>query len=294
MTFRRTSKGISNQHLFYGVDYVVFVEGGRENFTKTQAYDGQFDASAVDIKFWQSIFELFLKNNTFQFRAIGSKSTLMSIIADVEAKKIKNVYVAIDRDHNSEDDSMPRCKFVASTYGYSWENDIWQPEIAYEVINTVCVVTDSKQKVLENIASIFNQFDDDFHTAVVADILMHARGGSFIPRQKHLCLLKVGKKIIPRANVQKVRELIEQTGITMSDIENIDKKCKSKTFRDCYGHLVSDFCYWLVVYWANTTNKVTTIAKHFVNMIAIDKFFIRLSPSNYPELYNHYNACLTR
>jgi hypothetical protein len=97
MSFRRTVSGLSNQYLFFGVDAVVFVEGGR-GFSKEEVNLGNFDTSSIDIKFWRGVFRYYYPNKKFQFRATGSKTTLRSIAMDIASGNLKNVYVAMDRD----------------------------------------------------------------------------------------------------------------------------------------------------------------------------------------------------
>ena len=86
MIFRRTSSGLSNQHLFLNVDTVVFVEGGK-SYSKEEVYSGQFDTHSIDIQFWRGLFSIYRNSESLQFRAIGSKNTLKSIIQDVTNKK---------------------------------------------------------------------------------------------------------------------------------------------------------------------------------------------------------------
>ena len=56
MSFIRTKSGLSNLAMFYGVDLMVFTEGGSESFTYDEVIKGKFNGQSVDIKFWSSIF----------------------------------------------------------------------------------------------------------------------------------------------------------------------------------------------------------------------------------------------
>lgn len=292
MIFRRTPNGLSNLCLFYGVDHIVFVEGGTQSYTKEQVYEGKHNNDAVDIKFWKGIFSIFLKNNSFNVKAIGSKTTLLSIIEDIKAGKINNVYIAIDRDYDPFIAATPKDKFVVRTYGYSWENDVWQPEVVNEVLHTVCVVSEEKEKTLQEIRNIIAKFDRDLHIAVSADILLYSKGKSFIPRDKHLCLLTFGKKTLPAVSCKKIQDMLASKGLSMSDINIFNKKTTIIPFRDGYGHLMADFCYWLVVYLLNKASKAPAIAKQYISNIAVEKFIHIFSQDKFAELYNHYYSCL--
>jgi len=48
--FKRTISGLSNQHLFFDVDLIVFVEGGR-SFNKEEVYVNKYTEETEDVIF---------------------------------------------------------------------------------------------------------------------------------------------------------------------------------------------------------------------------------------------------
>ena len=61
-SFKRTLRGLGNQHLFYNVDLIVFLEGGSVSYNKADVYAGNFTAETEDIIFWRNIFNKFSNN----------------------------------------------------------------------------------------------------------------------------------------------------------------------------------------------------------------------------------------
>lgn len=289
MIFRRTCTGLSNQHLFLNVDAIVFVEGGR-SYSKNDVYTGQFDTHAIDIKFWRGVFSIYHKGKKLQFRAIGSKPTLKNIVDDIDKEKIRNVYVAMDRDFDDINNELRNSNGVVYTYGYSWENDVWQPEIVADVFDTVCVVDRSFINIQGMISSLYQGFAKEITTAVCADAFLSGTNTTFIPRDKHLCCLRVGRKVEPAVDKHKIRELLFHSSLTEEQVLNFGKKLHRIPLTYCYGHLLSDFCYRVIVHLMHKVSKLPSIAKHYVNCIAIDKFLRRLSRKDFLHLHKYYEA----
>jgi hypothetical protein len=60
MSFRRTSPGLSNMHLFLNVEAIVFVEGGSNSYSLEEVERGLYNCESIDLLFWSKIFEIFL------------------------------------------------------------------------------------------------------------------------------------------------------------------------------------------------------------------------------------------
>jgi len=97
-SFKRTLRGIGNQHLFYDVDLVVFLEGGSLSYNKADVYAGKFTAETEDIIFWRNIFNKFFIHKKIKFKSIGSKKTIKEIAIDIINGQLSTVYVAMDNE----------------------------------------------------------------------------------------------------------------------------------------------------------------------------------------------------
>lgn len=110
--FRRTNFGLSNQHLFFDVDVVVYCEGG-----ETEEEEATFDEL-----FWKRVFEGNGKRVTC--RSSGNKTMLMELAHAVSVEDVENVVVAMDRDYDHIFGRVIEHPRVIYTYGYSWESDV--------------------------------------------------------------------------------------------------------------------------------------------------------------------------
>lgn len=114
-TFERSPAGIANRRLFFGVDAVVYVEGGV----------GDGGLPSIDGAFWQSRIRLFWPSVKVRCIARGGKTHLLQLLSSILISGTKSSFVALDRDH---DDLCARgidSHNVLYTFGYSWENDIF-------------------------------------------------------------------------------------------------------------------------------------------------------------------------
>lgn len=286
MIFRRTANGISNQHKFVNVDAIVFVEGG-ESYSKAEVYDGKFDIS-IDIQFWRGLFYIYGEGKRLQFRAIGSKATLMSIAEDIEAGKINNTYIAIDRDFDSINGKLIENKNVFYTYGYSWENDVWQLEIINDVFNTIAIYNDMILDIKDKMSTIYHKFFKEIKLAVYADAFLSKNGIGFFPRPGHLRCLNVEHRAEPCVNTSTVDQLLLNYNLSKKEINNFGITYEINPQCDCYGHLFSDFCYFMITHFLRKICKLASNPKHYILSIGIDKFFLKLKDNKFPYLDLYY------
>lgn len=287
MNFRRTAIGLSNQHLFLGVDTVVFVEGGR-SYSKEEAYSNEFNSSSIDIKFWQGIFNHYSTGKKYEFRAIGSKLTLLGIAKDISSGNIKNVFVAMDRDHDKLNKKIIKADGVFYTYGYSWENDVWHPEVIQEEYLSLCI--DDASAIKKEIRNLISAFKNDIYPSVCCDIYLSTLNNSFFPRKVNATrFIKINNNKKPCLNATYINSLFQKANIGKNTMTRYGKQIKAKASRDCYGHLWAEFCYRLISHLLNKRNALSNIAKHYINFIAIDKFLNSFSSGQFKILHNHYN-----
>jgi hypothetical protein len=132
--FTRTAQGLSNLHLFYGVDFVAFAEGGTETDV---ARGGASGTGTPDELFWQGSFETIRPDLKVQVVLRGSKTTLQPIAEMVARGELSNVVVCMDADYEHVVGTATRHRHVIYTWGYSWENDVidWSEleNIAYQI-----------------------------------------------------------------------------------------------------------------------------------------------------------------
>ena len=121
MNFHRTPSGLANLHLFYGVDAIVFVEGGDPSLSLAEIVRGEYDGISLDIRFWSIVFGTYAPLRRFQFRAVGSKPNLLALADYISDNSISNVIVCADKDTDDITGALRTDPAVLYTRGYSWE-----------------------------------------------------------------------------------------------------------------------------------------------------------------------------
>jgi len=279
MGFRRTASGLSNQHLFHNVDLVVFTEGGF-SLSKHEVYSGKFNISSIDVVFWQNIFEKYRKDLTVKIKALGSKSTLLEVAEDIRTKKITKVVTALDGEFDKLFSRNLRHENILYTYGYSWENDVWCLETIQNVVQEL-----SALKLTGNELNYhYSKFLKDVKIGVYADGYLFWKGGSFFQRKGHLKCMKCDLKQYPSIKKAEIENILSGKVLNRNTLYSFAKRKKIDVHRDCFGHLLADYCYHLIAYFLKKVLQLSPINKVYISRIAIKKSLNQFQP----HLNNYY------
>ncbi|WP_428025928.1 hypothetical protein [Arcobacter sp.] len=180
MPFTRTTSGLSNLHLFYDSDIIVFTEGGTQTFTLQEIEEGKYSTNSVDIKFWKNIFDINGLEKKVSFRAIGSKTASKSICEKIVNGEIHNIVVAKDRDLDEYVDTIYISPFILYTKGYSWENDVFIKDLTYEQIENMLLTAETPDEVNSIIDKVFNDFKRIGKNLAKLEIMFRKNGVKFI------------------------------------------------------------------------------------------------------------------
>jgi hypothetical protein len=292
MTFQRTPAGLSNLHVFSGVDAIVFVEGGSSRSLQ-EVRSGQFESESSDIAFWQKCFFELGPRMTLQFRAVGSKRTLVAIAREVASGKVTHVYVAMDRDFDHLLGHMINSPKVLYTFGYSWENDVWTQTVLEEVFYTLCGVCRATIKIQRIIATSFGAFERDLHWPTYADFLCMKQGIPLLPRQSPQKVMKVSRGTAPAMNNAALRQCIREAKAKRVHAINAGMKANISPLSDCCGHVIGAFGYAVLVHLFRKFCKGTVYPRHLMDSVAIDKFFEKVRQGHSVALRAHYERQLT-
>lgn len=295
MSFRRTSSGLSNQHLFYSVDVVVYVEGGTHTYTYDEVLAGSHEAQSEDIAFWQKIFSTFSKKK-YKFKSVGSKYIVNQIADDVIQNRITNVYVAMDRDFENTKGTLKIARGVFYTHGYSWENDVWQQEVIKTTFFQLCPVCHTAVNPDTEIQSCFEYFEKEMRWIVYADFLLNLHNLAFEDfRKKPDSIVSVGASNKPIVNRVRVRKLIKQSKANKTCQLRAGKKIRLAVSKDCNGHVLGVFGYRLLSYLLRTLcQNVPQIPKVYARTTAINNLLVELTNGNLPKIYKHYQQQFAR
>lgn len=194
MAFTRTPHGLENMHKFYGTDYIVYVEGGQTQYTFDQVIKyNKVNDSAIDIAFWGAVFVKFGLKFSYIIKAVGSKTTALEIAKVVvsQAKKCSRIIVAMDRDYdfiNKVNIKHPR---VIYTYGYSWENDLWQKNQVVSLIKNQLCVQQLDSRILNIIEENYLQFSVFLRRFSILQYLCNSVGIEFLPMNRLQSIFQV-------------------------------------------------------------------------------------------------------
>ena len=204
------------------------------------------------------------------------------------------MYVAMDRDHDLLNGKLFNIKGVVYTYGYSWENDVWQPEVIVDVFNTLYTKGTPSHPDIQQLLEIFEKFIEEISTAVCADAYLSEQGISFIPRDKHISCLNIHRNRPPGVNLDKINDLIIKHKIKIKSVKEFGKKKGLDTLSDCYGHLVADFCYHLITHFLKKLSNVHSLIKDVVYSVGIEKYLQNITSNKLSTIQNHYKLLFSR
>jgi hypothetical protein len=203
MALIRTRSGLSNEHLLHQVDTVVHVEGGDPTRDDSRP--------AIDVAFWDAVFSVFRPGRRYHFKPHGGKAALSDLIGAVRAGA-SNIIVCTDRDHDHVRDPAD-AEYRMSTRGYSWENDVWCPDLIEDLFYTVSGYTKADIMIRPEIDSAFHDFERALRWPVHAEVRLAALGAQqvAIPRdeRKLIIVRQQGPPSVDQARLRaSVREQI--------------------------------------------------------------------------------------
>lgn len=289
MSFQRTSSGLSNEYLFFSVDVIVYVEGGTSrNYDEVLA--GNYDPQSTDISFWQRIFQLFSPNKKYKFKSVGSKHTLNQIAEQIIQNNSSTVFVAMDRDFENVKGTQKKNNGIFYTFGYSWENDVWQAEVIKAAFYQLCPICRSEVDPDVHIKPCFDDFDRIMRWVIYADLLLNLHDLKFIEfREKPDSIISPDITGKPQINRARIRSLIKQSKLSKTSRLMAGRKVRLNTKNDCYGHIFDVFGYRLLIYLLKILcQNFPNVPKAIAHGIAIDKFTVEMQNGNLPNLFRHY------
>ncbi|MFN7398901.1 MAG: DUF4435 domain-containing protein [Sandaracinobacter sp.] len=117
--FSRTPSGLSNLHLFYRVDLVIYTEGsGLRDEACDLDPEGMFDRW-----YWSNVFGAVMPEAKVAVKSLQTKIECLKLAATLSANDRKGIIVCVDADFDWIRGKQFGDDGVIRTWGYSWEND---------------------------------------------------------------------------------------------------------------------------------------------------------------------------
>ncbi|MBK9769263.1 MAG: DUF4435 domain-containing protein [Candidatus Obscuribacter sp.] len=235
------------------------------------------------MRFWQSIFKLFKPSKTFNFRAVGSKATLREIAIEVRDGKTKFTFVAMDRDFDNHCERLIISPGVFYTYGYSWENDVWNREVVHDLVGR-CTASSDDPHLWSEIDTAFLEFEKTLRSLVRADAALQQSGLSAIPRSGEGRILQKQSHKVSRSELAKLLSSARKNGYKhRNDTISVQK--------DCFGHLFSKFSRELVefIHKSHLSSR-SGMRAATMEFLAISSFSDLITNQTFSTLFGYYLA----
>lgn len=283
--FKRSTKGINNQHLFYNVDLVVYLEGGNKSYTKTEVYLGAYHIETEDIIFWRNLFTIFNRTKKVKFKSVGSKTTIKEIVTDIISGKLQTVMVAMDNEFDEILKQRIDHPNVFYTYGYSWENDVWNDKVIKSIIEELSAIKIEHDEIEKN----FNAFLKCIKVGVYADGYLFKQESSFFPRKSgFLFCVDNSSTDLPTIKANEIANKIAEKGLNKRTLYSFGHKHSVNTLKFCFGHLLADYCCQVIFSYLRNKHNLTGIKKDIIYRMGINKSF-QLTFNSSP-IYDYYEA----
>lgn len=283
MTFERSDLGQKNRSLFFNVDAIVYVEGGRED---------DEGAASFDSMFWKRMFTTFRPDLRVKAIPRGSKGNVLSVLDDTDTAIASNVFFAVDRDYDELFDRLRSDKNLLYTYGYSFESDAFAAINLPSLFCDVCPVngtsTDYEIEVNTRIDEFVRdtwwaQLGDACGTVVGRKVIDRDRPQKYLVQQGYGCEPRVLKGMLAadvfRANTGGGR--IAVTGVRLT---------KDMLPRLSVGHFYAAFCSKLMTYLHRLHGGSTKLTNEGIMSIAITSFSNLLLGPSQSDVKGYYSG----
>jgi hypothetical protein len=292
MNFTRTDSGLSNMALFNGADAIVFLEGG-PSISSEELANGKYNAHTCDIRFWQALFSSYRPGRVYAFKSIGSKTAVRAIAEKIVSGNVSNTVAVMDRDFEVVIGTALNHPNVLYTYGYSWENDCWSSNSAYEAfvsISGACRV--ASQPIKAEMESLFQQFSKGIARAVALDSILIQASSSLFDREnpdKYVSLSTAKRPSVNRTQLIKTirekrqtlqRPIVRRHPFTIVPLE------------DCFGHLYEVFAFRVLAYFLHRSTDVSKPSKDYALAVAVERFISSFRVT-FPLMGSHYDRAFS-
>jgi hypothetical protein len=285
--FDRSASGRRNRALFYDVDRIVYVEGGRDDKGAMESFDGLF---------WRRILAVVRPELRLRILPRGGKDQLIALAEGMDSNDEGKVIVAMDRDYDSIFNRTIDTNFVVYTHGYSFENDIFTPSALETLFLNLCPVCDDEVDISPVICGLIDEFCKDVWWAQLGDVCGGIVARKVIDRDhipKYMnnnsygCKPKLSKSALAidvyRANRGTPRERVRNVPY---------KKVHLPDFS--IGHLYANFCYKIMSYLHNIHSNTAKLTRDSVTSSAIANLAAHITAAPQSKLGAYYQEVLAR
>ena len=296
MSFLRSNSGLSNLAIFRSVDVVIFTEGGENKAISDESEETSYRAPTLDKVFWENILTSCKFRYSFALYSIGSKHNLNYIAQRIESEVVNNVIVAMDTDTDDLDNRKLSSPLILYTYGYSWENDVFDEEVIVDYMRNRVANTAEKDNLTRRIRDIYES-----NLGLFSDLLSY-----FYVEQKtqpeyepipNIERFITEKSKIPLLNKGSVEGFLKDRRSKLTKNSNSGEQIdKQLLFRYVHGKWVQGITYKILIYLSVEHFGIsTTLPKDYFSRDFLERYSRISKPKNFDYYYSMIqkaNKCL--
>lgn len=284
-SFDRSASGRNNRALFYGVDRILYVEGGRDDKGAVESFDGLF---------WRRVFYVLRPELKLKILPRGSKDNVLQLAQQSVGDTI--VICAIDRDYDGILDRLVNRDSVLYTFGYSYENDIFDRQHLHQLFYNICPLCDHDLDIEQTVSELVDEFCSAVWWAQLADICGNLVARKVIDRRRVSKYLSDGNygarpkisKPFLASDVYKAN-----SGNPRDRVNNVPLR-RDHLPRLSVGHLYAQFCFKTICYLHHKYSATQKLTRDAVTAGAIGVFVQQLISSPSSEIAVYYRERLSR
>lgn len=277
-SFIRTSSGIQNEHLFHDVDYIVYLEGGNHSYTLEDiTTKSLFNDNTLDIAFWKNQFNNHYSNCNCKFKSIGSKTVLKELSDIVISNNITSIIICMDSEFDELLNNKIQNPRVLYTYGYSWENEVFNPLI----LENLVILFTAMGECSDLIRTRYENFLSNIKDGVKGDYYQFSINNAFFPKKSRLKYFDI-EDVALSVKVDLLHKDIESKGMNLNQLIAYELDVE----RYCYGHLIADFSCQLIRNHLKKELFIDCPCNEALNRSAISLYFSQELKND--EINNYY------
>lgn len=283
MTFTRTASALLSMHRFFGVDLVVFCEGG-PSLGYSEALKLQLAGSTLDTLYWSAIFHFLNNGRSAHFKSVGGKETINKICDDVHRLGVNTISVCRDSDYDRVMCKVPPGNRIAWSFGYSWENDVVSLEVVESLAESFLGVGPERTDVVDKIRLKISCFDRELQRWVEIDASLCHRGhGGVFDREKPLASIDMAAP--PSLRLQPLMQRLAAAGYSRKP-RRVFEVLPGQSLTVCFGKLVSKAIYHVFRQEIGRYAQISISYELFMRL-AITETFRSLRAGGVPNLAQH-------
>lgn len=282
MSVMRTSSGLSNFHHFINAEIIVYIEGQDEKLDKF---------------FYENLIGIFT-DKRISFIPKGSSTNVFEYLESIVRDNINNSFVIFDKDLTGLTISKRYQRKMLTTCFYSWENDLLDYNIVYEVFSDYCLDFNLRSKFEDIFKRELNKLDE----IVITDALLQRIGCPILDKSKASfgVNFELNEQNLSIISDEEIERILGKQNYTVYQSDPVFNKIRNEfelfeTRMYIQGHFYEYFCYKLVhcliCHFDSSFKKISQT--NFMKFI-VGKF--SKSPEIYikNEVYEHYQREFSR